>query len=59
MLIYQDNDKETEPNKPPESTATVEQSKETKENEREDLIARFDRVIRGESDCNLQVRIDL
>jgi len=56
---HQDNDKGTEPNKLPESTVSVEQSQETKESEREDLIERFDRVIRGESDCNLQVRIDL
>ncbi|XP_011253243.1 schwannomin-interacting protein 1 homolog isoform X1 [Camponotus floridanus] len=51
-----DNDKGTEPNKPPEPSISVEQ--ETKESEREDLITRFDRVIRGESDCNLQRRND-
>ncbi|XP_072750300.1 uncharacterized protein [Anoplolepis gracilipes] len=56
-----DGDKETteEMNKPPKSTVAIEESKKTKENEREDLIARFDRVIRGESDGNLQVRNDL
>lgn len=64
MLICvacQDDDKETtaETDKRPESTVAVEQSKETKESEREDLIARFDRVVRGESDGNLQVQIDL
>lgn len=56
----QDDDKKiiTETDKPPESIVAVEQSEETKESEREDLIARFDRVVRGESDGNLQVRID-
>ena len=48
------DDKETTAetdNKPPEP-------KETKEGEREDLIARFDRVVHGESDGNSQVQID-
>lgn len=56
----QDDDKKiiAETDKPPESIVAVEQSEETKESEREDLIARFDRVVRGESDGNLQVRID-
>lgn len=62
MYVWrQDDDKKTtaETDKPPESAIVVEQSHETKDSEREDLIARFDRVVRGESDGNLQVRIDL
>lgn len=58
-MWHQDDDKGTtaETDKPSESTVAVEQSKETKESEREDVIARFDRVVCGESDGNLQVRI--
>lgn len=53
----QDDDKEatTETNKPPEPIAVTEGPKETKEGEREDLITRFDRLVRGEFDDNLQV----
>lgn len=56
----QDDDKETtaEMDKPQESIVAAEKPKETKESEREDLITRFDRVIRGELDSNQQVRVN-
>lgn len=53
----QDDEKEatTETDKPPEPMVAVERSKETKEGEKEDLITRFDRLVRGESDNSVQV----
>lgn len=56
-MWHQDDDKEAtkETEKPPETNVAIEWPKETKEGEREDLITRFDRVVRGEFDDNLQV----
>nr|XP_012215294.1 PREDICTED: uncharacterized protein LOC105667817 [Linepithema humile] len=55
-----DDDKEVtaEMDKPQEPIVAAEKPKETKESEREDLITRFDRVIRGELDSNSQRRND-
>lgn len=56
-MWHQDDDKETttETDRLPETSVAIEWPKETKDGEREDLITRFDRVVRGELDDNLQV----
>lgn len=63
----QDDDEEaiTETDKPPEPVVEAEEPKETKgedlersDYESEDLIMRFDRIIRGELDGDLQVWIN-
>lgn len=54
-MWHQDDDKEAAAETPPETSAAIELPKETKESEREDLITRFDRVVRGELDDSLQV----
>jgi hypothetical protein len=55
--LYQDDDKEVtvETNKSMEPIVIIEKPKEIKDGEREDLITRFDRIVKGESDSNLQV----
>jgi len=56
-MWHQDDDKEVtvEMNKSMEPIVIIEKPKEIKDGEREDLITRFDRIVRGESDSNLQV----
>lgn len=51
-MWHQDDDKDVtaETDKPPETSVAIEWPKGAKEGEREDLIARFDKIIRGELD---------
>ena len=52
-----DDDKEPVKEQPKSdgTIASLQKSDETKEAEREDLVARFDRVVRGDPDETLQV----
>lgn len=57
FLGHQDDDKEPVKEQPKSegTIASLQKSDETKEAEREDLVARFDRVVRGDPDETLQV----
>lgn len=55
-----DDDKETEKEQPKseETIASLQKPNETKEPEREDLVTRFNRLVQGDPDKNLQRRND-
>lgn len=60
FLGHQDDDKEPAKEQPKSGEMAIEpfqKSDETKEPEREDLVMRFDRVVRGDPDEASQVRL--